>query len=166
MELRPKFIVKLTPADQVFEILGWIFISAIWIFTVINYASLPDTIPTHYNSEGQADGFGGKMTIWILPVLAIALFVALTQLNKFPHVFNYPTNITPDNAIVQYTHATRLIRYVKLIIVFIFGLITYRTIQTANGQAEGLGGWFLPLSMGLIFVPLVYFLIQSFGVKR
>jgi uncharacterized membrane protein len=166
MELRPKFIVKLTPADQVFEILGWIFISAIWIFTIINYASLPDTIPTHYNSEGQADGFGGKLTIWVLPVLAIALFVALTQLNKFPHVFNYPINITPDNALVQYTHATRLIRYVKLIIVFIFGLITYRTIQHANGQAGGLGGWFLPLSMGLIFVPLVYFLIKSFRVKQ
>lgn len=89
----------------------------------------------------------------------------MTILNKFPQVFNYPTKITEDNAFNQYTNATRLIRYLKLIVVLVLGLITFRTIQNANGDSEGLGIWFLPLIIGLIFIPLTYFIFKSLKVK-
>jgi hypothetical protein len=111
---------------------------------------------------GQADGFGGKGNILTLPFIATTLFAGLTILNKFPHVFNYPINITADNALKQYTNAVRLIRYLKFIIVIIFGLIALQTIRNANGQTSGLGVWFLPLILGLIFIPLIYFVIKSF----
>ena len=166
MEARPKIKLELTTSDKTIEIIGWLLIISVWGLTITNYANLPDTIPTHYNGAGQADGFGGKATILTLPLTATVLFVGLTFLNKFPHIFNYPTNITQDNASRQYTNATRLIRYLKLIIVFIFGLIAFKTIQNANGEADGLGVWFLPLTMGLIFIPLIYFVIKSFKTKQ
>jgi len=101
-----------------------------------------------------------------LPLIATVLFVGLTFLNKFPHIFNYPTNITPHNALRQYTNATRMIRYLKLVIVVIFGLIAFKTIQNGNGEANGLGIWVLPLTLGLIFIPLIYFVIKSFKTKQ
>ena len=162
MSVRPKLKLELTTFDKTLEILGWSSILAIWVLPITNYTNLPDTIPIHYNGAGQADGFGEKATILTLPLIATVLFLGLTILNKFPHIFNYPTNITKDNALRQYTNATRLIRYFKLIIVIIFGLITFKTIQNANGQAEGLGVWFLPLTLGLIFIPLTFFLVKSF----
>ncbi len=165
MDERPKIKLELTTTDKIFEILGWTSIFAIWVLTITNYTKLPDIIPIHYNAMGQADGFGRKGNILILPIIATVLFVGLTILNKFPHVFNYPTNITTDNALRQYTNATRLIRYLKLIIVVIFGLISYQTIRNANGQTEGLGTWFLPLTMGLLFIPLIYFIVKSFKEK-
>jgi uncharacterized membrane protein len=127
---------------------------------------LPDSIPTHYNGAGQADGFGGKSTIMTLPLIGTVLLVGLTILNKFPHIFNYPTNITQDNALRQYTNATRMIRYLKLIIVVIFGLTAFKTIQNANGQADGLGIWFLPMISGLIFIPMTYFVAKSFKATK
>jgi len=90
----------------------------------------------------------------------------MTVLNKFPHVFNYPTEVTSENALKQYTNATRMIRYLKAIIVFIFGLIDYKTIQHALGQTVGLGIWFLPLTLGLIFIPLGYFVYKSMKAKE
>ncbi len=166
MEERPKIKLELTTADKSFEIVGWFLILAVWGLTITNYSNLPETISTHYNGAGQADGFGGKATILTLPLIATILFIGLTVLNKFPHVFNYPTGITQDNAFRQYTNATRLIRYLKLIIVFIFGLIAFKTIQNANGEAEGLGVWFLPLTIGLIFISLIYFVTKSFKTKQ
>ncbi len=166
MEERPKIKLEHTKADKAFEIIGWVLVISVWGFTVKNYADLPDTIPTHYNIAGEADGFNGKVTILTLPLLATALFVGLTFLNKFPHIFNYPTNITQHNALRQYTNATRMIRYLKLVIVVIFGLIAFKTIQNGNGEANGLGIWFLPLTLGLIFIPLIYFLIKSFKTKQ
>ena len=166
MNERPKIKLKLTTTDKIFEILGWTSILAIWVLTITNYTNLPDTIPIHYNGAGQADGFGGKGNILTLPLIATILFIGLTILNKFPHVFNYPTNITADNALRQYTNATRLIRYLKFIIVVIFGLIALQTIRNVNGQTSGLGAWFLPLTLGLIFFPMTYFMIKSFKTTK
>jgi uncharacterized membrane protein len=162
---RPKLKLELTTFDKTLEILGWTSILSIWFLTITNYTNLPDTIPIHYNGAGQADGFGGKETILTLPLIATVLFVGLTILNMFPHIFNYPINITPDNALRQYTNATRLIRYLKLIIVVIFGLIAFKTIQNANGQADGLGSWFLPMTLGLIFIPLTFYIIKTLKTK-
>jgi uncharacterized membrane protein len=166
MEERPKIKLELTTADKTFEIIGWLLIFSVWGLTITNYANMHETIPTHYNGAGQADGFGGKATILTLPLIATVLFVGLTILNKFPHIFNYPTNITQDNALRQYTNATRMIRYLKLIIVVIFGLIAFKTIQNANEQADGLGIWFLPMTLGLIFIPLIYFVVKSFKATK
>lgn len=166
MNDRPKIKLELTTIDKTFEILGWTSILTIWVLTITNYTNLPDTIPIHYNGVGQADGFGGKGNILTLPLIATILFIGLTILNKFPHFFNYPTNITADNALRQYTNATRLIRYLKFIIVIIFGLIALQTIRNVNGQTSGLGMWFLPLILGLIFIPLTYFVIKLFKATK
>ena len=34
---------------------------------IIQYADLPSEIPTHFDAAGQADGFGGKGTLLVLP---------------------------------------------------------------------------------------------------
>lgn len=165
MEKRPQIKIKPTLADIVFEVVGWLLMVTFWVFTITTYANLPATIPIHYNGAGQPDGFGGKITIFILPLITTVLFVGLTILNKFPYIFNYPTNITQSNALRQYTIATRMIRYLKFIIVLILGLISFNIIQNANNNTKGLGIWFLPCIMGLIFIPLLYFIVKSFKTQ-
>ncbi len=163
---KTKIKLKLTITDNIFEFMGWLSILAIWVLTLTHYANLPGIIPTHYNSAGQADGFGGKVTILMLPLIATVLFIGMTTLNKFPHIYNYPVKITDENATRHYTNATRLIRYLKFVIVVVFGIIVFKTIQHAHGDPEGLGAWFLPLTLGLIFIPLVYFFVESFKAKQ
>jgi len=163
---RPKIKLELTPIDIVLEILGWTSILAIWVLTITNYSSLPDTIPIHWNGAGKADGFGGKAYILPLPIISTILFIGMTILNKYPHAFNYPTNISEENALSQYTNATRLIRYLKFIVVIIFGLIVLQTISYVNGNPSGLGVWFLQLTLGLIFIPLIFFARRSYKMAK
>ena len=59
-----------------------------------------------------------------------------------------------------------MMRVLKLVIVLIFGLIVFRTIQNVNGNADGLGIWFLPLTMAMIFIPMIYFLINANRKKK
>ena len=165
MDARPKIKLELSKTDKLLEIVGWLSIIGIWVVTIANYSALPEIIPIHYNAAGEADGFGGKLTILTLPLVATILFVSMSLLNKYPQIFNYPTTITEDNAHSQYTSATRLIRCIKSIIVFIFGLIVVKTIQNANGQADGLGLWFLPFTLALIFIPIIYYIYKSFKAK-
>ena len=165
MESRPKVKLHLTTSDKLFEAMGWIALVTLWVYTLTHYAKLPEIIPTHYNGAGEVDGHGGKGNILALPIVATVLFVALTILNQFPYAFNYPTNITPENFLKQYTSATRFIRYMKFVVVVIFGAIAIETIQNTLTSSEGLGVWFLPITLGVIFIPLVFFIITSFKSK-
>ena len=131
------------------------------IHTSALVSNLPVSIPIHYNLEGQADGFGEKFNIFTLPVISTLMFIGLSLLNNYPHIFNYQIEITEENATDQYAIATRMLRYLKLIIVVVFGLISYKTIESSENQSDGIGIWFLPLILGLIFIPIAYFIKKS-----
>ena len=163
---RPKITLIPTTADKLVELLGWLILLTLWGWTFTHYSALPDTIPTHFNAAGEADGFGSKASIIGLPVIATLLFIGLTVLNRYPHIFNYPAAITQDNALRLYTLATRMLRYLKLVLVLVFGRIEFMTIQHATGKGAGLGVWFLPLTLVLIFIPLIYFVIKSLQANK
>ena len=156
MTNRPKLKIALTTTDKILEIAGALTVVVLWAVAIINYTTLPAEIPIHFNLSGQADNYGAKGIIFALPIIGTIEFVLLTILNKYPHTFNYLTTITTDNALRQYTIATRLIRYLKFVIGLIFLLIVIKMVQTVKGNSEGLGVWFLPLMPSLIFIPLLY----------
>lgn len=162
MESRPKIKIELTGADKTIELIGWLALLIVWVLTITSYSNLPDTIPIHYNAAGQVDGFGNKLNILALPIIATIFYVGLTILNQFPHIFYYPTRINKDNALGQYTNATRMTRYIKLVFVVIFGFLVYKTIHSTGGLPD----WFLPYALGLIFIPLTLYLVKSLKMKQ
>ena len=164
-EERPKITLIPTTADKLVDLLGWIILLALWALTITHYSTLPDTIPTHFNGAGEADGFGSKASIIGLPFIATLLFILLTILNRYPHIFNYPSPVTQENALRLYTLATRMLRYLKLVLLVVFGGIGFMTVQHATGKAAGLGVWFLPLTLVLTFLPLIYFVVKSVQKK-
>ncbi|GGW49610.1 DUF1648 domain-containing protein [Arenibacter certesii] len=166
MNTRPKIKPILTTTDKAIELVGWLALIGIWVLTLVNYSTLPETIPIHFNGAGKADGFGNKENILSLPIVSTILFIGMTVLNKYPHVFNYPSTITKENALQNYTNATRMIRFLKLIIVIVFGLIVFKIIDNVKGKADGLGAWFLPLILGLIFIPTAYYLMKAIRFKK
>lgn len=161
MEPRPKINIELSTADKAFELIGWLMLVALWALVLFNYSNLPGTVPTHFNASGEVDGTGDKATIFILPVLGTVLFVILTLIARSPQVFNYPTGITTENAKSQYINATRLIRYLKLLNLIIFFVIVFKTLQTAAGKADGLGPWFLPITLTLSIIPVIFFITRA-----
>ena len=161
---RPVLRIKLTSADKLLEVGGWIILSLLWLILILKFTYIPDTIPIHYSVTGKPDSFGNKTTIFLLPILGTLLFVGMTILNNYPHIFNYPTKITNRNAERQYKIATKLIRYLKFIIVLTFSLIVFMTFQTVNDKLSGLGIWFIPIIIGLIYIPLIYAIIKLFKI--
>jgi uncharacterized membrane protein len=165
MEIRPKLQIELSDSDKLLELAGWLILIFIWAITLYNYPSLPEIIPTHFNGSGKIDDYGSKTTIFLLPLIGSIIFVGLTFLNKYPHTYNFPTKITPENALRQYTIATKMIRYLKFIILVIFSAIAYMTLQSAKGNLDGLSIWFVPITLVLIFAPLAFFIYKSIKSK-
>ena len=166
MEARPKIKINLTKFDKVLEIGGIVLLVIMWVLTILNYFISPDTVPIHFNLSGQPDGYGNKMTLLILPIIPTIIYLGLTQLNKYPHIFNYITKVTEENAKSQYTISTRLIRILKVAIVLIFTIDMLSTYLMTLGIFNGLGAWFLPLTILLLAVPTVYSIVQSLNNKN
>lgn len=163
---RPKINLPLTLLDKIIEVTSFVALVAFWLMNIFSFSTLPENIPTHYNGMGEVDSYGPKTTIFLLPVLGTLIFVFLTFMLRKPESFNYTVEITEENALAQYTNSTKLIRFMKLALIILFIVIDYKTIETARGNSDGLGKWFLPFTIALIFVPVIFSVYKSFSKKE
>jgi len=151
----------MTPADWLLEGMAIIGLLAFAGYVIYQYRRLPAVIPSHFNAAGMPDDYSGKSTILALPGSALFVYLLLTLIAMVPHQFNFSVKITPENALKQYTMAIRLIRFLKLAIILIFFYITVAIAGQASGSGAGLGQWFMPVSLGAVFIPLIYYLVYA-----
>lgn len=163
---RPRIKIDLDIQDWIIEIMGASFLLVMIGWSLYHFNSLPDMIPRHYNALGEPDAFSQKNTLWTLPVVGTVMYIGMFFLNKYPHIFNYPTDITEENAERQYRIATKLIRALNLAISASFCYISYSTIQIALEKKEGLGTFFTPIFVVGIFAILGFYLYRSFKGSR
>ena len=159
---QPLIKIDWTPVDWILEGLTIIGLLTLLGAVIYYFPRLPETIPSHFNGSGQPDGYESKSFFWVLPAITVFLYILLTLINLIPHKFNYPVTITPQNAIKQYTMGTRLIRYIKMILVWMFFYINWAVIQSANHPGQGLGLWFMPVFLAVIFIPITVYFILSY----
>ncbi|WP_421877857.1 DUF1648 domain-containing protein [Marinoscillum sp.] len=163
---RPKLELEKDGFDWVIEIITFLLFAGLIITPFYYYSALPDTIPSHYNAAGEADGFSGKNVIWTLPAIGLVMFIGLTILNRFPHIFNYPTEVTEENAERLYRGGTKLIRVLNMVTIGAFFYISLQSIMGAMGSNMGLGDWFLPVFLASTFIPIgVYIYLTIKGNK-
>lgn len=158
---RPKLKLTLSSFDIIMELIGASLIILLIAYPIYHYASLPEVIPMHFDAEGIPDGFGQKSWIWTMPVLGLAVYIGLFILNRYPHIFNYPTEITTENAERQYKLATTLIRMVNLSVAMIFFYITYQSVLSSLSGQGGLGTIFIPIVIFSTTAPLIWYLIKA-----
>jgi uncharacterized membrane protein len=155
MKERPKIKLVLSAFDKLLEIIGIVLLVLLWVGVIYAYITLPDSIPIHFNIAGKPDAYGGKFSLIVLAFVATILYAGLTLLCRIPHHFNYLVQITESNAGRQYRWSTRIIRYIKVAIVILFGVIIMFVHLTARGLASGIGPWFLPLIFMLFVFPVI-----------
>ena len=152
---RPKINVPFEPIDIILDFISVTLLVLLISFTFIEYSSLPEIIPTHFDANGNADGFDNKSMLWLLPAIGLVMFVGLFILNKYPHLHNYMINITKENALKNYRFSTRIVRIVNFLCIVLFAYIQYIMISASKGETAALGSWFLPVVIGLsILLPI------------
>ncbi|MBE9489968.1 MAG: DUF1648 domain-containing protein [Bacteroidetes bacterium] len=164
---RPKIDVPLEPLDIIVDLISLVLLIFIITYTLMVYADLPETISTHFNAQGEADGFGSKLTIWILPSIGLAMFIGLYFMNKFPHIHNYNVNITEENALKNYRLSNRIVRFTNLFSLTLFAIITFDIIQLAKGfKTTILGTTFLIITLVLPIIGVAIILYYQKKINK
>lgn len=131
------------------------------IYLILQFPGLPDRVPGHYDATGNVDRLGSKMELWLLPVIAAALWIGMAFLEKYPHTFNY-MNLREDNIEAQYRNGMLMLNVLKNESVLLFSYLSYQGVRIALGEADGLGVYFMPIFLGVIFGSMIIFIIRMF----
>ncbi len=156
---RPKITVPWEPLDIIIDLVSLTLLIVMVIYTIMNYSELSETIPTHFNASGEADGYGDKRFIWLLPSIGVVMFILLSTVNRYPHLHNYMVNITEENALKNYRFSTRIVRFTNLFIAILFVGIQYVMVEQGKGNDISLSGWFTPVIIGFSIVFPIFIFI-------
>lgn len=164
---RPIVHIKFTRNDYISESLSIIAFLAMWLLTfyAIVIASLPDTIPIHFNLKGTPDGYGKKLNLLITPLVSTVIYIGMTIINRYPHLFNYPVKINEKNAVEQYLLATRIIRLIKLVIMLLFFIIEFFIIKSVLYNRPFVAFWFVLIIPAFFYVLFIFYILRSIKVK-
>ncbi|WP_372868388.1 DUF1648 domain-containing protein [Planomicrobium okeanokoites] len=150
------------PKSLFAQFLDWLTIlvfAAVVIFLITQFSALPDRVPGHYDGEGNVDRWGSKMELWILPLVGVLLWIPMTVLERYPHLFNY-LNLREDNIEAQYRNGQLMLNVLKNESVLLFSYLTFQGIRVATGGTEALGIFFMPIFLVVIIGSMIIFLIR------
>ena len=159
---KPKIRVESTIVKRLLEIVSLAGIVYIVYVLAKSWSMLPEKIPAHYDLYGIPDAYSGKSSILILPVVGIIIYLAITILDRYPHIFSYVWKITPENAYRQYQLAGSMLAALKAEVIWIFNYIAISTIRISLGKAKELSPLFLPIMLLVIFGPICIYLYVSY----
>ncbi|WP_377890686.1 DUF1648 domain-containing protein [Alkalihalobacillus sp. R86527] len=158
---RPDIDIEKPFLHKVLDIIGITALLLVLASIVINWSSIPETVPQHFNATGEPDRWGDKWTIFLLPSIGVILWIGLSFLERIPQSFNYVVKIKEGNAERQYYFAVTLIRLIKNEISIFFALLTQMIVQMWNGQQDGLQFWVIPVFLVILFGTLIIYIVKS-----
>jgi uncharacterized membrane protein len=156
-KIRPprKFLDRVLEAVAIGGVLFGVYI------VLLGWSGLPATIPTHFDASGNADDWGPKYMIWLLPAISVVMVPAMLFLRRFPWLSNMPIKITEVNAENQYSLIVRLLSMLACFISLLFLALVHDTITIAEGGTSLLGAWFIPVFIIPIFGSLFWYFVSA-----
>ena len=144
------------------KLISFVLLIFIWEYTFISYRELPDIIPIHFGLDGTPDGFSTKKMSWLLPFIATFIFGLLFYLskNQSSSLLNLPSNIKENK-----TLSSNIIHFVNLIVMVIFSVITYESINVALEKSSRLSSATIYL-VALLFLGIIGIMIYSNHLKK
>ncbi|OAS14601.1 DUF1648 domain-containing protein [Paenibacillus oryzisoli] len=165
MENRPVIQLAKSRIETVLDVISLLAFLGMIAYVAYEWHDMPERIPMHFNGKGEIDGWGNKMSLIAVPCIGVIIYVGLTLLSKVPHVYNYPSQITSQNARGQYQNARLLINSMKTIILILFAFIEWSIIQSAKEGTAELNLWVLGFILLILFGTIIFFIIRSKQLK-
>ena len=127
-------------------------------FILIRFPSLPEQIPTHYNMAGEIDGYGGRFSLLLMPLIGLVMDASLVLVGRFPKSWNTGVRITLYNRVRVYRLLRDLLAELRFTTALFFGgFAVYQSLMPEHFSGNVIG-----LLIMLMFAPLVRYFIRLF----
>lgn len=160
---RPKLDIPYRRPEWILEALAAGALLMCLALPIVFWTYLPDKLPGHYDMQGNVTREDPKaVTLITLPAITVALYALLTFVSRIPHLYNYPVEITPENAARQYRAGRMMILVLKFIIPVVFGFLLFNAVQVGLGNAQALSpAFYVILFLGTFGVAIGGVVVMS-----
>jgi len=142
-------------------VLGWITWQAL-----NGPVPLPDRIPTHFDASGSPNGWGPPSTLWLLPVVAVALYLLITILARLPNAFNSQVRLTAESRARLAALTQQMIAWLKIELICLFAGIQWSIIDSIRQGGGKLSPAIVPLFLVVVFATLGWHIVAVFRTAR
>ena len=129
-------------------------------YLILNWASIPQKVPLHYDWAGNIDRWGSKMELLILPIVSWLLYLFVTFIEQIPQVWNTGVTVTEENKMHVYRTLKYMLKSTKLIMVLDFTFLNVSTILRRS-----LPTWFTIVFLVTIFGNLIFWIVRLLKIK-
>lgn len=161
--------VKIAITPNAFDLICWGIALLAIVYAAVSitngYAELPERIPIHFDAQGRPDGYGSRLTIFIVFIIQISLAIGLWFLARIPHWHNYMVKITEENVSRQYANSMSMLNAINAIITSFFAFMIKRDMMIAVGEVSSMGSYSTFIFLGGIFFVTIYFVWRSSKLK-
>jgi uncharacterized membrane protein len=159
MNINKKTKLKFNTYQKIIEIISITALLFTFIYLMINFSSIPERVPSHFNASGIADAWSDKNFVFFTPVAGLILYLFITVISFFPSVWNLPVALTEENKYRVLSETRNFISSIKLIMVLIFVYLSISVINTMP-----LFSYFLPLFL-IVFISIIAIFIIRIIIK-
>ena len=126
------------------------------VYILIIWQKLPEQIPTHYNFAGEIDGYGGRGSLLLMPVIGLVTDLTVAICGRFPKSWNTGARVTVLNRVRVYRLVRDLMSDLRLACAVMFGgFAIYQSTLPAHFSGNVTG-----IMLILIFAPLLRYFIR------
>lgn len=162
---QPKIEIPFSQSEKLFVLFILACVALVWVFTIISYIDLPQTIAAHFDAIGNVDRYDNKVFLFIMPSILVITTALLLVLSRFPHTYNYPGKITESNAERQYRLGRQMMLWISLSMVAVFSIVEYLMVVAAKNPQQGPKMWLVAVIVGLTMLPVLFFIIRMATTK-
>ncbi|ARD48573.1 hypothetical protein SporoP37_10750 [Sporosarcina sp. P37] len=156
---KPKLDIEKPAVAKAFDVLVIALFAAALVYLVLQWGQLPDRIPTHFGPDGEADRYGSRMELLLLPFIAAVMWAGMTALEKYPHMYNY-LNLRPDTMEIQYRYGVLFMNVVKNLSVLLFIFLIWQTVDIGLMRTDSLNTPIFITILALLFGSMGYYVYR------
>ena len=133
-----------------------------FVYAAATRSTLPEQIPTHYSLTGKINGYGGRSSVFMMPVVLLVLLPTLIITGMIPAAWNLPgVKVTKANA----PYITACVRNMmdSMLLTITATMTTFFVCQVRNTNVPI---FVLPLMLVLFLVNIIYCIVQTRRISR
>ena len=156
----------ITLSDRILELVAAAMAVVMLVLTGVLYSKAPDTVPTHFNFAGDADGWEGKVFYWILAGIMLVGMAICASAAYNRKLVNLPIRLKPEVFYRQIGLISRMCRIMTIVLSFIWLAVLLAMSASFIGLSEGVAVALIPLSAMLMIGVVFFYTLKIWWIGR
>ena len=156
----------ITLSDRILELAALAMAVVMLVLTGVLYSKAPDTVPTHFNLAGDADGWGGKIFYWILAGIMLVGMIICASAAYNRKLVNLPIRLKPEVFYRQIGLISRMCRIMTIVLSFIWLAVLLAMSASFIGLSESVAVALIPLSVMLMIGVVFFYTLKIWWIGR